>query len=164
MYWVFGSFCIRRCQKHHPEGGKISRGLDILSAVLPGPFQPIILQRKPAPFNHPDWVFELKYDGFRSLAYVDSESTRLVSRNGNTFKSFPELTDAVGRELARLSAVLDGEIVCLDERGHSDFNALFYRRGTPYFYAFDLLWLDGCDIRSLRLVERKTLLRQVIPL
>jgi bifunctional non-homologous end joining protein LigD len=99
--------------------------------VLPGPFQPIILQRKPAPFNHPDWVFELKYDGFRSLAYVDQERTRLVSRNENTFKSFPELTDAVGRELAGVSAVFDGEIVCLDERGHPDFNALFYRRGTP---------------------------------
>src|SRR4051812_28274138 len=138
-------------------------GAYILSAVLPGPFQPIILQRKPAPFNHPDWVFELKYDGFRSLAYVDDGGTRLVSRNGNTFKSFPELTEAVGRELSGVSTVIDGEIVCLDKRGHPDFNALFYRRGTPCLYAFDLLWLDGRDIRSLPLIERKTLLRRIIP-
>jgi bifunctional non-homologous end joining protein LigD len=137
----------------------------ILQAVFPAPpkIAPVIVHPRPAPFDHPDWLFELKYDGFRSLAYVQEESTRLVSRNGNTFKTFPELTEAVGRELAGVSAVLDGEIVCLDERGHPDFNALFYRRGRPYLYAFDLLWLDGRDIRSFPLIERKTLLRRIIP-
>src|SRR5262245_35586664 len=56
-----------------------------------------------------------------------------------------------------------GEIVCLDRRGHSQFNALMYHRGEPYFYAFVLLWLDGDDLRGLPLIDRKKALRKVIP-
>jgi ATP-dependent DNA ligase len=56
--------------------------------VLPQ-FQPLPLTRRPQPFSHPDWLFELKYDGFRALAYCDPSGVRLVSRNGNHFSSFP---------------------------------------------------------------------------
>jgi bifunctional non-homologous end joining protein LigD len=59
--------------------------------------------------------------------------------------------------------VLDGEIVCLDKQGCSQFNQLFYRRGDPRFYAFDLLFLNGRDLRKLPLFERKARLRQIIP-
>lgn len=60
-------------------------------------------------------------------------------------------------------AILDGEIACLDEQGYSRFNELLFRRGTPLFCAFDLLHLDGKDLRNLPLIERKRTLRRVIP-
>ena len=60
------------------------------------------------------------------------------------------------------SAILDGEIVCLDPQGRSQFYDLMFRRGQPYFYAFDLLWLDGEDLRELPLLERKTRLKELI--
>jgi bifunctional non-homologous end joining protein LigD len=60
--------------------------------------------------------------------------------------------------------VLDGEIVCLDKQGRTLFNQLLYRRGDPRFYAFDLLFLNGRDLRRLPLVERKARLRKILPL
>jgi bifunctional non-homologous end joining protein LigD len=121
------------------------------------------LFRRPEAFSHPDWIFEIKHDGFRSLAYVDDEHARLLSRKGNAYKSFAELSAWVRRHLKAENAVLDGEIVCLDSEGRSQFNELIYRRGDPYFYAFDLLWLNGRDLRDLPLLQRKQMLRDIIP-
>ena len=83
-------------------------------------------------------------DGFRALAYVVEDQTRLVSRRGNVYKSFPGLCAAIHIDLD-CEAVIDGEIVCLDSEGRSQFYQLLRRRGRgePVFYAFDLLWLDG---------------------
>jgi bifunctional non-homologous end joining protein LigD len=66
------------------------------------------------PFRDPDWLFEIKWDGFRSLVHVHNGECRLISRNGNAFKSFVALNEGIPRELHAGSAVLDGEIVCLD--------------------------------------------------
>jgi bifunctional non-homologous end joining protein LigD len=76
-------------------------------------FQPLTLGRKTEPFSHPDWLFEVKWDGFRALLYSDQAGVRLVSRNGNTFKSFPELCEGLARDLRGRRCVLDGEIVCV---------------------------------------------------
>jgi bifunctional non-homologous end joining protein LigD len=121
-----------------------------------------LFQRTEA-FNHPDWIFEIKHDGFRSLAYIEGEHARLLSRRGNQYKSFAELSAWIRRHLKAENAVLDGEIVCLDSHGRSQFNELIYRRGDPYFYAFDLLWLNGRDLRDLPLLKRKQMLREIIP-
>jgi bifunctional non-homologous end joining protein LigD len=121
------------------------------------------LSRVAEPFDDPDWLFEIKHDGFRALAFCDSGEARLVSRNGNVFKSFPSLAVDLGAVLPRTRAILDGEIVCLDSRGRSQFNELLYRRGEPYFYAFDLLWIAGHDLRRVSLHERKAKLRSLIP-
>ena len=59
--------------------------------------QPLQLLREP--FDHADWLFELKYDGFRALAYIDNDSCRLISRNGNSFGSFSDLASRVPRDL-----------------------------------------------------------------
>jgi len=130
--------------------------------MLPS-FQPLPLVKRPKPFLHPDWLFEVKHDGFRAVAYAERGSVRLVSRNGNQFASFKGLTDGIGRELKGTVVVLDGEIACLDEHGCSQFNQLFFRRGTPRFCAFDILWLNGRDLRDLPLVERKRALRRIVP-
>lgn len=93
------------------------------------------LSRRSEPFSHTDWLYEIKYDGFRALAYVHEGKAELVSRNGNTFKNFPDLCLAMPASLKVRSAVLDGEIVSLDASGKSQFRDLMFRRGEPRFYA-----------------------------
>jgi len=121
------------------------------------------LFRRPAPFDHSDWIFEIKHDGFRGLAYVEDEHARLLSRRGNQYRSFGDLGSWIGRHLEVENAVIDGEIACFDAEGRSNFNDLIYRRGDPYFFAFDLLWLNGRDLRDMPLTERKQKLREIVP-
>ena len=121
------------------------------------------LNRARAAFSHSNWLFELKWDGFRSLLHSDKDGVRLVSRNGNTFKSFPGLCEGLARDLKGRRCVLDGEIVCLDDNGKPEFRDLLFRRGEPRFYAFDLLWCEGEDLRSLPLIDRKLRLRSIVP-
>jgi bifunctional non-homologous end joining protein LigD len=113
------------------------------------------------PFNDPDFLFELKHDGFRALAHIWDGNCELISRKRNAYKSFQALRDNLA-QLKVKNAVIDGEIVCLDSEGRSIFNELLFRRGSPIFYAFDLLYLNGRDLRQLPLIERKEKLREVI--
>lgn len=124
------------------------------------PLRPV--RRKDA-FDDPDWIFELKHDGFRALAYVDGPSCRLVSRNRHPFIEFESLGIAVAASLGAESAVLDGEIVCLDAQGRSRFYDLLARQSDPYLCVFDLLWVDGEDLRELPLLSRKERLRSLVP-
>jgi bifunctional non-homologous end joining protein LigD len=119
------------------------------------------LRRSVEPFDDPDWIFELKYDGFRALAYVEEGRCRLASRNGNEFKSFSSLSQELGSAFAS-TAVLDGEIVCLDKKGRPQFYDLLYRRVSPVFVAFDILWRDNEDLRFLPLIDRKQELRRAL--
>ena len=75
--------------------------------------------RIPEPFNDPAWLRKLKLDGFRALAYVERGECRLVSRNGHTYRRCDPLRAALARKLAVEDAILDGEIVCLDEEGRA---------------------------------------------
>jgi bifunctional non-homologous end joining protein LigD len=113
------------------------------------------------PFNDPDFIFELKVDGFRSLAYIDDGVCEFVSRRRVPYKGFRELADSLSQLKVR-NAIIDGELACLDPEGRSIFNELLFRRGCPIFYAFDLLYLNGRDLRQLPLIERKEKLRNVI--
>jgi bifunctional non-homologous end joining protein LigD len=122
------------------------------------------LLRAPAPFDHPDWLFELKHDGFRALAIIEGHRCRLVSRNGHTYGQWPQLTEELAHAVRAHHAVLDGEVVCLKRDGRSDFEALLFRREWPYFYAFDLLSVEDRDLRRLTLTARKRELRRVMPI
>ena len=124
-------------------------------------FQPMPLSLRPAPFDHPEWIFELKYDGFRSLAVIQNGRTELISRNGNPFNSFEALRKQLKSPYVG-KTVLDGEIVCLDKRGKPQFRDLLFHRGEPCFFAFDLLMADGKDLRSERLADRKHELRRLM--
>jgi bifunctional non-homologous end joining protein LigD len=114
------------------------------------------------PFDHPDYLFELKQDGFRAIAYIEDGECRLDSRH---LRSLPckSLRASLGT-LPVSGAILDGEIVVLDAKGVSQFNALLTTKGrdAAVFYAFDLIWLNGADLRLLPLVERKARLRQLV--
>src|SRR6185503_2734737 len=102
-------------------------------------YQPMQLVRRREPFDDPDWLFELKWDGFRALAYVDLKGVTLVSRTGHVYRQYDALRTSLRRELRIRSAVLDGEIVCLDAEGKPCFMPLMRRHGRPVFVAFDLL-------------------------
>jgi bifunctional non-homologous end joining protein LigD len=128
-------------------------------------FSPAPLVRIREPFDDPAYIYELKMDGFRALAHVVGGETRLISRRGNAYKTFSVLCSAISAELHR-EAILDGEIVCLDAEGRPQFYELLRRRGLnspAVFYAFDLLGLDGQDLRPRPLIERKRLLRAIVP-
>ena len=125
--------------------------------------QPLQLGRAPEAFSHPDYVFEIKWDGFRSLVRIEHGKCRLISRKANELKSFRALKESLLAELKVESAVLDGEIVCLNDDGKPEFHDLLFRRGDPRFVAFDLLWHNGQDLTYAPLTERKHKLRQILP-
>ncbi len=127
-----------------------------------------------APFDDPDWLFEIKWDGFRALATIDAGgNVRLASRNAkDLLVKFPELGD-IGAAFRSLPIIVDGEIVALDDEGRSSFQRLQNRiassraprrasGGDVTFVAFDVLFADGRDVRALPLEERKAILEGLI--
>jgi bifunctional non-homologous end joining protein LigD len=110
-----------------------------------------------------NWVYELKFDGYRALAICDKGETLLLSRNKNAFNErFPAIVDAV-RKLPVKSVILDGEIVAMEDDGRHSFQLLQnYESGPLAYYLFDLLELDGTSLRELPLTERKARLKELL--
>jgi bifunctional non-homologous end joining protein LigD len=126
------------------------------------------LHRSPAkagspPLHDPQWIYEPKFDGFRGVLYVSGRECCIRSKRGNVLSRFADLALRVGAELHARDAVLDGEVVALDDEGRMDFRALLASKGWLHYAAFDLLWLNGKDLRPLPLVKRKRRLEQLIP-
>ncbi len=127
--------------------------------------RPMLAKETDEPFSNDDWIFEIKWDGYRAIAEVKKGKVELYSRNGISFNNkYPK----VFNELRKIkhSAVLDGEIVVLNEKGTSDFQRLqHYEDNDEYpicYFVFDLLSLDGKDCCSLPLIQRKKLLEQLL--
>src|SRR5262245_5131858 len=139
-----------------------NRILGIIFYVLPRNLRPMRLSRRPEPFDSEGFLYELKIDGFRSLAYIENGQCDLVSRNGNTYRNFKDLAQWIGENLRVENAVIDGEIACVDDSGRFIFNDLLFRRRECLFFAFDLLHLNGEDLRGLPLVERKARLKRLL--
>jgi bifunctional non-homologous end joining protein LigD len=113
-----------------------------------------------------DWIYEVKFDGYRALLLKDGDKVRIRSRNDKDLTNgYPSVVTA-GRRLNAEQAVVDGEIVAFDEKGHPSFQALQHRAAHPghviVFYAFDLLHLDGIDLTTATLQERRARLPQVV--
>lgn len=145
------------------------------ASVLPA-FSPMAATLVDAPFDHPGWIFEPKFDGLRVLARFDGRDLTLLSRNDKPQETvFPDVAKAL-RAAVTQPAVLDGEIVCFDDHGRTSFRALQQRfhlldpaeiqaRAERYpasVFLFDLLWLGGRDLTSEPLSERKQLLREAV--
>ena len=116
-------------------------------------------------FNDPDWIYELKWDGYRALAHIEDGKVDIYSRNGISFNSkFPKLVEDL--EQVENNVILDGEIVVLNKDGISQFQALQnYDENTPgslRFYVFDMLFLNGHSMLDLPLLERKSLIPEVV--
>lgn len=135
------------------------------SARLPRSIlRPMLATMVDAPFNDRNWVFETKWDGFRVVARIDRGSVTLFSRNGkNVTRTYGRIAKALGK--VRHHAVLDGELVALDKKGRSRFQLLQEVQktgGRLRYCVFDLMFLDGKDLRRLSLVERKRRLRRIL--
>jgi bifunctional non-homologous end joining protein LigD len=117
------------------------------------------------PFDDPDWIFETKWDGFRAIAMVEPGEAKLYSRNGlDISRKYPSICKALAAVKHR--AVLDGELVALDAHGRSRFQLLQNAEREParlLYCVFDLLFLDGKDMRQLPLIERKEALKAILP-
>lgn len=118
------------------------------------------------PFDDPDWLFEIKLDGYRCIAEVEKGKVRIYSRNNISFNQrFPDIARAL--ESIDRDAVFDGEVVALDDKGRSYFQLLQNQQrtgqGNVSYFLFDLLYLDGRDLRKLPLVTRKEILRNLLP-
>jgi bifunctional non-homologous end joining protein LigD len=125
--------------------------------------QPIIPTWRKEPFDDPDWLFDLKYDGFRGLFHLQRGRGRFISRNSNTLNRFKGLGDQLAGMLEIDEAIMDGEVIAADETGRPQFYDLLRRARAPAYVAFDILWLDGADLRSLPLGERRKRLQAILP-
>ncbi|TMI78380.1 MAG: DNA ligase, partial [Bacteroidetes bacterium] len=117
-------------------------------------------------FDNDEWLFEIKWDGYRAISSIINGKVELYSRNNLSFNHrYLEVVEAL-RELP-VDVVLDGEIVALDENGHSRFqflqNWMSDQQGTLRYYVFDILWLEGYDLTEVPLIARKKILKQIIP-
>jgi bifunctional non-homologous end joining protein LigD len=144
------------------------------TGAMPSRVEPMLATLAGHPFSDPNWLFEIKWDGVRALARIENGTLALRSRTGvDIAKRYPELA-SLPSALAARQAILDGEIVALDEQGHSNFERLQERmhvhapseslvtRIRVVYFAFDLLYCDGYDLHEAPLLERKQLLQRLL--
>jgi bifunctional non-homologous end joining protein LigD len=143
---------------------------------MPRVIHPMLATVTDHAFSSNDWLYEIKFDGYRAVTFIEDGEASLVSRNQNEMtSSYPELRHLASLVSAK-QAILDGEIVALDELGHPSFSLMQQRAGIRsgtirtrpnrqipvMYYVFDLLYLDGYDLMKANLEERKRVLRAVI--
>jgi bifunctional non-homologous end joining protein LigD len=143
---------------------------------MPSVIHPMLATIVANSFDNPDWLFEIKWDGYRAIAFIEGGRVRLVSRNQNDLTAqFSEL-GSLPKYVKAERAILDGEIVALDDEGRPSFSLMQQRTGfqtgkrrlpgragvPTIYYAFDLLYLNGFDLRRVALERRKQLLQERI--
>jgi bifunctional non-homologous end joining protein LigD len=144
-------------------------GIALRKAVkskMPSLVKPMLATLVDDPFDDPEWIFEVKWDGYRTIAFIEEGSVQLQSRNN---KSFTEKYYPIAEVLKQLKidAVIDGEIIVLNEQGISNFSALQNWRseadGQLVLYAFDILWYNGKNLMNLPLSSRLDILKEIFP-
>jgi bifunctional non-homologous end joining protein LigD len=143
---------------------------------MPTTIHPMLATPVDEPFDGAEWLFEIKWDGYRAIAFINDGKLRLVSRNQNELtERFPELKD-LPKFVKAKNAILDGEVVALDDEGRASFSLMQQRTGLRpggrrgaakadvpvLYYVFDLLYLDGYDLRKLPLEARKKKLASIL--
>ncbi|SDD48786.1 bifunctional non-homologous end joining protein LigD [Mucilaginibacter pineti] len=133
---------------------------------IPTGIKPMLATLVDEPFDDPDWVYEVKWDGYRALGFINKGEVELLSRNKKTFneKFYPIHKLLQSWEM---NAVIDGEILVLNDKGISNFGSLQNWRseadGELVYYVFDLLWYDGKNLMHLPLIQRQAILKEVLP-
>jgi len=133
---------------------------------FPQDIKPMLATLIDKPFDDPGWLYEVKWDGYRAIAYIQNGKVEIRSRNN---KSFDEKFYPLYQSLKKwkINAVIDGEIVVVNEQGVPDFGELQNWRseadGHLTFYAFDILWHEGKNLMDLPLIERRTIMKSVVP-
>jgi bifunctional non-homologous end joining protein LigD len=141
---------------------------------MPETIHPMLATLVDHSFSRPEWIFETKWDGFRSICFVKKGKARFVSRNQiDMTPQYPELAE-VAKQIDAKEAILDGEIVALDKHGMPRFQLLQPRvgrksgiealrgQGHIVYYVFDLLYVDGQDLTPCSVVQRKEALEQIL--
>ena len=133
---------------------------------MPHGIKPMLATLVREPFDHPEWLFEVKWDGYRALAEIQDGKVALYTRNQISLnKKFSPITDALQK--LGFEAVLDGEIVVVDDQGRPNFQMLqnYQKSGSGHllYYVFDLLFFAGHDLTNLPLLRRKELLKKILP-
>jgi bifunctional non-homologous end joining protein LigD len=132
---------------------------------VPANIKPMKATLVDEPFDEPGWLFEVKWDGYRAIANIQKDEVSLISRNNLPFEKYYPINDALKKW--GMNAVLDGELLVLNEKGVSDFGAMQNWRseadGNLVFYIFDILWYEGKNLMSLPLIERQAILKEVLP-
>ncbi|SDI53548.1 DNA ligase D [Mucilaginibacter gossypii] len=117
------------------------------------------------PFDDPDWLYEVKWDGYRAIAVIDKKGAELISRNNLPFDKYYPINKLL--KDWQINAVIDGEILVLNDKGVSDFGALQNWRseadGNLVYYVFDILWYEGKNLMGLPLKQRQAILSAVLP-
>ncbi|MGO9125419.1 MAG: non-homologous end-joining DNA ligase [Terriglobales bacterium] len=143
---------------------------------MPDAITPMLATPVDKPFDSPEWLFEIKWDGYRAVAFIENGKVRLVSRNQNDLTGQYAELGVLAKLVNAKNAVLDGEIAVLDEQGRASFSLMQQRTGIRsggrrtaarldvpvVYYAFDLLYADGYDLRRVALEERKQALVKLI--
>jgi bifunctional non-homologous end joining protein LigD len=135
-------------------------------AEMPSDVKPMLATLVDKPIEEEDWLYEVKWDGFRAIAYLEKGKVELRSRNNKSFndKFYPVFNSLKNWDI---NTVVDGEILVLNEKGFPDFEALQTWRseadGHLVFYLFDILWLEGFDLMQVPLHERKQLIQKIVP-
>jgi bifunctional non-homologous end joining protein LigD len=156
------------------EANKISSLPGARKAPMPRSIPLTLASLSEKPFSNPDWLFEVKWDGVRGIAYFANGEVAVRSRAGREISvEYPEVRD-LANQLEATEAIVDGEVVALDSAGRSNFQKLQNRAGVrnpsqqlletipATYYAFDLLYCDGYDLRKVPLEQRKELLKQIL--
>jgi bifunctional non-homologous end joining protein LigD len=135
-----------------------------MKTPFPNDVQPMLAVLTKEPFDDDDYTYEVKWDGYRIISHVNKKSVVLKSRSlQNYTKKYPPIAQAL-KDISH-NMVLDGEVVVMKDGLPSFSNLQNYREGDDIlYYVFDLLWIDGYDIKEATLTERRTLLQEVIPL
>ncbi|MDB5130518.1 MAG: ligD [Mucilaginibacter sp.] len=132
---------------------------------LPKNIKPMKATLVDEPFDDPDWFYEVKWDGYRAIATVNKSDTQLISRNNLPFDKFYPIIKLL--KSWKINAVIDGEILVLNDKGVSDFGALQNWRseadGHLVYYVFDILWYEGKNLTGLPLKDRLAILTEVLP-
>ncbi|NBL64177.1 DNA ligase D [Flavobacterium sp. NST-5] len=134
---------------------------------FPSNWRPQLATLAEEPFDHDDWIFENKFDGYRSFAQIENGKVNLISRNGNSFnKKYAVLVETFST--IKDDIILDGEIVVEDTNGTSKFQWLQHfdehpKKGNLKFYVFDILYFNQYDLRALTLLQRKKILKAILP-
>jgi bifunctional non-homologous end joining protein LigD len=133
---------------------------------VPANIKPMKATLVDEPFDEPGWLFEVKWDGYRAIAVLDKkDGAQLISRNNLPFEKYYPINEAL--KGWKMDAVLDGELLVLNEKGISDFGAMQNWRseadGNLVYYIFDILWYEGKNLMGLPLSERQAVLQSIIP-
>ena len=156
--------------------GDLSSIEGAVKAAMPSSLEPMLATLSSTVPSGTDWLYEVKWDGYRALCYVEGGKVRMLSRRGTRLdQQFASVSEALGQSVQAEKAIIDGEVVALDENGNPSFQRLQNMTGfgtkpavkgmaAPFlnFFAFDLLYLNGYDLRKAALIDRRRLLMSIL--